>query len=147
MSNAAPNYTTPSRQLTLAAVQQMLEAVVADAQSLGLAVVVSVVDASGVLLGALRMPGAFLHSIDIAHDKAYTAAGFGFRTSQWPEMFREDQDIRTAFPVRPRLVVIGGGLPIKVDGIGIGGIGVSGATAEQDEAFARTGLRAIGLDA
>jgi uncharacterized protein GlcG (DUF336 family) len=42
-------------------------------------------------------------------------------------------------------VIFGGGLPIVADGVRIGGIGVSGGSAEQDEECARAGLKAIGL--
>ena len=46
---------------------------------------VRVVDASGLLAAFLRMPGAPLHSVDIAIDKAYTAVSFGLPTHQWTE--------------------------------------------------------------
>lgn len=127
-----------------AALQAATEAV-RHAMKIGVRVNVAVADSGGNLAAFLRMPGAFLHSIDIAIDKAYTSAGFGFPTAQWPAIFRDDADMRTAFPVRPRLVAIGGGLPIVEDGTCIGGIGVSGASAEQDEECARAGLQAIGL--
>jgi len=94
----------------------------------------------------LRMPNAFLHSTDIAIDKAYTAASFGFPTSQWKGLLASDEALRIGMPHRPRLVVFGGGLPIAVEGQLVGGIGVSGGSAEQDEECARAGLRAIGLD-
>jgi len=55
------------------------------ADEAGIKVNIAVVDAGGNLAGFLRMPGAFLHSIDIAIDKAYTAAGFGLPTSAWTE--------------------------------------------------------------
>ena len=48
--------------------------------------------------------------------------------------------------MRPRMVCFGGGLPIRHEGRVIGGIGVSGGSAEQDEACARAGLKALGLD-
>jgi len=41
--------------------------------------------------------------------------------------------------------VFGGGLPIASNGVRLGGIGVSGGSAEQDEACARAGLQALGL--
>ena len=122
-----------------------LTASVAHAKSLGLSINVAVTDSSGVLSGFLRMPGAFLHSIDIAIDKAYTAASFGFPTSQWMKILEGDEALRTGLPLRPRLVVFGGGLPVVDQGVRIGGIGVSGGSALQDEDCARAGLKAIGL--
>lgn len=58
----------------------------------------------------------------------------------------EDEGMKLGFAARPRMVVFGGGLPIRIDGELVGGIGVSGASAEQDEACARAGLEAIGAD-
>jgi uncharacterized protein GlcG (DUF336 family) len=131
------------------AAHQAVAAAVAHAGTLGVRINAAVVDGGGTLAAFLRMPGAFLHSVDIAIDKAYTAASFGFPTAQWPAVFAGDELLRIGLSQRPRLVVIGGGLPICVqgpDGDGlIGGIGVSGASAEQDEACALAGLRAIGL--
>ncbi|PVV27193.1 MAG: cobalamin adenosyltransferase, partial [gamma proteobacterium symbiont of Ctena orbiculata] len=53
------------------------------AEDLGIKINAAVVDKGGNLLAFQRMNGAFLHSIGIAIDKAYTAAGFGFPTRQW----------------------------------------------------------------
>lgn len=146
------NSSTPStarsvsqRVISAQATQIALQGAVAHAESLGIAVNVAVTDAGGVLAGFLRMPGAFLHSVEIAIDKAYTAASFGFPTSAWPGIFAQEEALRMGLGVRPRLVSIGGGLPIVEDGVRIGGIGVSGGSAEQDEACARAGLAAAGL--
>ena len=115
------------------------------AQSMGLRVNVAVVDRGGTLAAFLRMPGAFLHSVEIAIDKAYTAASFGFPTSQWMALLVGDEALRIGLAERPRLVIFGGGLPIREAGELIGGIGVSGGSAEQDEACAQAGLDARGL--
>lgn len=120
-------------------------AAVQAAESRGIRINVAVVDAGGTLAAFLRMPGAFLHSVDIAIDKAYTAASFGFPTSQWMPLLAQDEALRMGLPERPRLVVFGGGLPLREGESLIGGIGVSGGSAEQDEACARAGLQAIGL--
>lgn len=123
------------------------DAAVAHARSLGICINVAVCDASGTLLAFRRMHGAFLHSIDIAIDKAYTAASFGFPTRQWMDLIGQDDALRTGLPLRPRLVVFGGGVPIRANGALVGGIGVSGGSAEQDERCAEAGLAAIGLAA
>lgn len=138
------SHSIPQRAITAAAAHAAVGAAVAHAEGLGLRINVAVCDASGVLAAFLRMPGAFLQSVDIAIDKAYTAAGFGFPTAAWPGVFEADAPLR---PIthRPRLVAFGGGLPIREDGVLIGGIGVSGASAEQDADCARAGLAALGL--
>lgn len=134
-----------TRTLSAQAAAIATQAAVARAEALGIRINVAVTDAAGVLAGFLRMPGAFLHSIDIAIDKAYTAASFGFPTSQWPEILAGDEALRLGLPLRPRLVIFGGGLPIHENGQCIGGIGVSGGSAEQDEDCARAGLAAMNL--
>jgi uncharacterized protein GlcG (DUF336 family) len=127
------------------AAHKALQAAVAHANALGIQINVAITDRAGVLAGFLRMPGAFLHSIDIAIDKAYTSASFGFPTSGWKDALKGDEALKIGLPARPRLVIFGGGLPIVADGVRIGGIGVSGGSAEQDEECARAGLEAIGL--
>lgn len=143
--NNGHSLSVPQHAIGTDAAAQAVASAVAHARSLGIAINVAVTDASGTLMAFLRMNGAFLHSIDIAIDKAYTAASFGFPTSQWPEILAQDEALRLGLPLRPRLVVFGGGLPITSGGARLGGIGVSGGSAEQDEACARAGLTALGL--
>ncbi|MDP3138172.1 MAG: heme-binding protein [Burkholderiaceae bacterium] len=129
-----------------AAAHACVGAAVKAAGVLGLRVNVAVVDAGGVLAAFLRMPGAPLHSVDIAIDKAYTAASFGLATSQWSAALQQHSvAVRDGIVRRPRFVAFGGGLPVMEVGQCIGGIGVSGATEEQDEAIANAGLKAMGL--
>ena len=137
-------HSVEQRAITAEAANAAVVAAVAKAGELGIRINAAVTDASGVLAAFLRMPGAFLHSVDIAVDKAYTAAGFGFATSQWAGILQGDEALRLGMPVRPRNVVFGGGLPMREGGVLIGGIGVSGGSAEQDEACARAGLKALG---
>lgn len=139
-------HSTEQRAISAEAANAAVVAAVARAGELGLRINVAVTDPAGVLAAFLRMPGAFLHSVDIAIDKAYTAAGFGFPTSQWEAMLTGNDALRWGMPQRPRIVVFGGGLPIREDGVLIGGIGVSGGSAEEDEICARAGLTALGLD-
>lgn len=134
------------RVIDAVAASDAVRASVAHAASLGIRINVAVVDSGGNLAAFLRMPGAFLHSIDIAIDKAYTAASFGLPTSQWHAALQQHSDaVREGIVRRPRFVAFGGGLPILENGQRIGGIGVSGGSEEQDEACAQAGLSAIGL--
>lgn len=119
-------------------------AAVAHATAKGWKVNVAVVDRGGNLMAFLRMPGAFIHSINIAIDKAYTAASFGFPTKAWMGAIGHDEGMKLGFSAQPRLIVFGGGLPVG-SGDWLGGIGVSGASEAQDEECARAGLAAIGL--
>ena len=132
--------------ITAEAAAAACSAAVAYATGRGWKINVGVVDRGGNLMAFLRMPGAFLHSSDIAIDKAYTSASFGFPTKQWMAIVGDNEGMKLGFAARPRLVVFGGGLPIRVAGDWIGGIGVSGASETEDEECARAGLVAIGLE-
>ncbi|MCB1997001.1 MAG: heme-binding protein [Rhodoferax sp.] len=136
----------PHSAVSTSAAHAAVAAAVEHASVLGVAINVAVVDGSGTLMAFLRMNGAFLHSIDIAIDKAYTAASFGFPTSKWGGVIGDDELLRIGLNQRKRLVLFGGGLPLVDEGQRIGGIGVSGGSAEQDEACARAGLKALGLN-
>lgn len=145
MSHQVSSVSVNQPVISAEAAHKALEATVAHANKLGIQINVAITDRAGVLAGFLRMPGAFLHSIDIAIDKAYTAASFGFPTSGWMEAINNDESLKIGLPSRPRLVIFGGGVPIVADGVRIGGIGVSGGSAEEDEQCAIAGLKAIGL--
>ncbi|WP_374277554.1 heme-binding protein [Azonexus sp.] len=130
--------------ITAEAASAACSAAVAYAAERGWKINVAVVDRGGNLMAFLRMPGAFIHSIDIAIDKAYTSASFGFPTKAWMGAIGHDDGMKFGFSNQPRLIVFGGGLPIG-EGEWIGGIGVSGASESEDEECARAGLAAIGL--
>ncbi|MES1942589.1 hypothetical protein PC39_00640 [Salinisphaera sp. PC39] len=115
------------------------------AEALGIRINVAVCDAHGTPMAFLRMAGAPLHSVAIAEDKAYTAAGFGMSTARWDRAVGDNEALRAGLAQRPRLVMLGGGLPVMTDNECIGGIGVSGGSEEEDELCARTGLVAAGL--
>jgi len=134
------------RSIDWRAAHEAVGAAAQHADSLGIRINVAVVDTGGNLAAFLRMPGAFLHSIDIAIDKAYTAASFGLPTSQWHAALQQHSEaVREGIVRRPRFVGFGGGLPLQEAGQRLGGIGVSGGSEEQDEACAQAGLAAIGL--
>lgn len=141
------DWTRATRELTVDAVRTALDAAVQAAASQGIRINVAVVDASGALLGFLRMPGAFLPSADIAVDKAYTAAGFRLPTGAWGEVLKgHSPAVRQGLPARPRFTGFGGGLPLFDRGELVGGVGVSGGSEPQDEACARAALLALGMD-
>jgi uncharacterized protein GlcG (DUF336 family) len=142
--NVAP-LSVEQRVITADAAAVAAAAAVAHAKQLGIRINVAVTDGAGVLMAFLRMPGAFVHSVDIAIDKAFTAASFGFPTAGWKDLVAADELLRLGLNQRPRLVMFGGGLPIREDGALIGGIGVSGGSAEQDEDCARAALAALNL--
>jgi uncharacterized protein GlcG (DUF336 family) len=94
----------------------------------------------------LRMDGAPKLSIDIAHNKAYTAASFSMPTRAWFDFIRDDPPLLYGITHTPRLTVFGGGFPIEFEGEVVGAIGLSGGHYTQDMECARAGLAAIGAE-
>ena len=96
--------------------QRMIAAAEAKAAELGVPMVIAVCDESGVLKAFSRMDGAALLSVQIAQDKAYTAIGFGMPTDGWHEFIKDDPPLAAgAVGGIDRLVIFGGGYPIRVD--------------------------------
>lgn len=118
-------------------------AAVGKAREMGVKINVAVCDSSGNLCAFLRMPGAFLHSIDIAIDKAYTSSGFMLPTSSWNKILPQGSTLREGIQTRKRFVSFGGGLPIEINGNLIGAIGVSGGTEDEDAECAKAGIEAV----
>jgi len=126
------------------AIEAALAAAWRQAEALGVKVNIALVDSGGNLAGFIRMPGAFLISIDLSIDKAYCAAGFGLSTRELGvRLMGLPEAVRNGLLRRPRLTEVPGGVPFLVDGVIAGGIGVSGASDEEDERIAYAGIAAI----
>ena len=133
--------------ITHEAANKAVQAVVNKALEIGVKASVAIVDAAGHQVAFLRVSTAPLHSIDIAIDKAYTAASYRIPTSQWADAVAQGSEVlHQGLIVRPRLMTLGGGLPIRIDSEFIGAVGVSGGTEEQDELCALEALCQLGAD-
>ncbi|WP_179379369.1 GlcG/HbpS family heme-binding protein [Jannaschia marina] len=134
--------TQETRLLTHAGAMQMLAAAIGRAEEIGQPQCIVIVDASGELLAEVRMTGAKFLSRKSARAKALTAASIGAATTNIPE------DVRPAIAAATDGVVTGlpGGLPIRIDGVLLGGIGVGSGTGEQDIAVAEAALSAVGAE-
>jgi uncharacterized protein GlcG (DUF336 family) len=116
------------------------------AEELNISINVSVVDNKGLEMAFLRMENSFIHSIDIAKDKAFTSASFGFPTDTWTSIFKQMPHLEQGFSNRDRLIPFGGGLPIFDEAnLKVGAIGVSGGTEEEDIICAKYAIEQIGL--
>ena len=135
--------TVERRSISSAAAQRVLQAAEAKAAEMGVPMVIAVVDDSGTLKAFSRMDGAALLSVEIAQDKAYTAVAFGIPTDAWFDFIKNDPPLLHGITKVPRLMVFGGGYPLKVDDAMVGGIGVSGGHYEQDMQVAQAGLAAL----
>jgi uncharacterized protein GlcG (DUF336 family) len=121
--------------------QRVVAAAEAKAGEIGVPMNIAVCDESGVLKAFSRMDGAALLSVQIAQDKAYTAVGFGMPTDGWHEFIKDDPPLASwAVGGIDRLVIFGGGYPIKVGDQIVGAVGVSGGHYSQDMEVAQAGL-------
>ena len=135
---------TVSRQsLTLEAANTLITAALAHARDLGVQEVLVVDDRDGFLIAMARMDNARLTSINIAMDKAYTAAVRQSATADLIANFRDNPAGMASFLAQPHMTLLGGGVPIMVDGGVVGGVGASGGTADQDIEIAQAGLAAL----
>ncbi len=124
---------------------RMIAAAEAKAEEIEVPMVIAVCDESGVLKAFSRMDGAALLSVQIAQDKAHTAAGFGMATDAWHEFIKDDPPLADgAVGGIDRLVVFGGGYPVVISDATVGAIGVSGGHYSQDMEVARAGLAVLG---
>lgn len=130
--------------ITIEAAQRMIAAAEAKAREMGMAMCISICDGDGTLKAFSRMDGAALLSVQIAHDKAYTAISFGgLATHEWYEFVKNDPPLLHGIIKTDRLVVFGGGYPIKTEAGIIGGIGVSGGHWTDDMQVAQAGLEGL----
>jgi uncharacterized protein GlcG (DUF336 family) len=127
--------------ITHQSAQEMIAAAVARARELSIAVVVAVLDESGLLKAVCRMDGAPVVPIGAAQDKAFTAL-LGLPSGELFEAIRGDPSMLAALPNSPRMALIAGGVPIQIDGHLVGAIGVGGGSTAQDLDCARAGLAA-----
>ena len=130
--------------ITLEDAKRMLSAAEAKAASLGIPYNIAVVDAGGHLVVFLRQEGALIGSIDLAIEKAVTARIFAKPTS---DLARLAQSGEPLFGIQEsnsgKVVIVGGGIPIKFGGNIIGAVGASAGTVEQDIAVAEAAAAAL----
>ncbi len=134
----------PSATLSFEAGLAAVEAAVRKGREMDRKVNAAVVDPGGNLVAFLRCPGAPLPSASIAQDKAFTSASFGLPTSGWGPVVQGNDALRAGLLARDRVVMFGGGLPVVINGEVVAGIGVSGASEQEDETCAQAGLDALG---
>ena len=134
----------PMNSLSLSAAQRVADAAVAAARTHGVAACVAVSDPCGEPIVTVRMDGAPRLSADIARNKAYTVASFnGLPTHVWWPVIADDPALVHGITHTPRLIIFGGGAPIRIDGALVGAVGVSGGSTEQDRAIAEAAAQVV----
>lgn len=131
---------TQTTHMTLGAAQAAVEAARQRAEEIGVPMNIAVVDEGNNLTAFARMDGAWLGSIDIAQNKAYTARAFDMSTKDLAPLCQPDQPLFGIHASNQgRLIVFAGGIPLHADGVVVGAIGVSGGSVEQDHDVAEAG--------
>ncbi|MCH7802715.1 MAG: heme-binding protein [Acidobacteria bacterium] len=126
------------RRLSIDDARVLIEGAEEKSREIGVPMCSAVTDEAGNLIAFTRMDGAKISSISIAMDKAFTAAAAKKGTHEYNQL---------AVPGKPtfgihvtnqgRFSIIGGGLPIIINDEVVGGIGISGGTAEEDQIVAQ----------
>ncbi|OYZ13990.1 MAG: hypothetical protein B7Y35_09275 [Sphingomonadales bacterium 28-64-96] len=136
----------PNRQhLSNELASRLMVGAVTKAQEMGVPMSIAISDNAGNMIQFLRMDQASLLSVGIAQDKAYTSAATGMPTDGLHEFIRNDPPLAAGLVHTPRLVVFGGGYPVRIGGTLVGAIGISGGHYSQDMQVAQAALTAAGL--
>jgi uncharacterized protein GlcG (DUF336 family) len=121
----------------------VIEAAIVKAKEIGQPMNIAIVDAGTNLTAFMRMDGAWLGSIDIAINKAFTAKAFDISTL---ELGRNSQPGDQFFGIHvsnhDRVMIFAGGIPLKINGEIVGAVGVCGGSGEQDQAVAEAAVAA-----
>ncbi|GAA0307381.1 GlcG/HbpS family heme-binding protein [Halarchaeum salinum] len=133
-----------SELLTLEEGTELIAAAEEAAEEMDLAMVITVANPAGNLVAQHRMDGAWLASVSISRNKAYTAAALQMPTH---ELAAPTQPGESLWGLQTtdenRLVVFGGGYPLEKDGEIVGTVGVSGGEVSQDMAVAEAAVDAF----
>ena len=126
--------------ITLGDARRVIAAAEAKALEIGQPMNIAVVDAGGNLVSHVRMDGAWIGSIDISINKAFTARAFDIETAQ---LAKNSQPGQQFFGIHAsnhgRVMIFAGGIPLRRNGAVIGAIGVSGGDGKQDQTVATAG--------
>jgi len=130
--------------VTLRAAQEIVHAARVKADQIGVPMNIAVVDEGNNLVAFTRMDGAWLGSIDIAQNKAYTARAFDMETGDLAPLVQPGGPLYGIEAGNDgKLIVFAGGIPLRARGRVVGAIGVSGGTIEQDQEVAEAGVEAF----
>lgn len=128
-------------RLDAADARRLIEGAAARASSISVPMCIAVTDEGGNLIAFERMDGGKVTSVTIAIDKAFTAAAARKATHEYGEASQPGAPAYgIASAIGGRLMVVAGGLPVLVDGVVVGGIGVSSGTPIQDRDVAQAGI-------
>ena len=132
-----------SKNISLELSNKLLEAAVEKGKDLGMPFSIAIVDKVGNLKAFSSMDGATVLTLEIAQNKAFSAAAYNRATHEWYDRLKDDPPLLHGLVHTERLVIFGGGYPITVNGELIGGIGVSGGHYTHDMQVCEAALEVV----
>jgi uncharacterized protein GlcG (DUF336 family) len=130
--------------VTLADARRVIAAGEQKAQEIGQPMNIAVVDVGGNLVAHVRMDGAWIGSIDIAINKAFTSRAFDITTKDLGDNAQPNQQFYGIHASNHgRIMIFAGGVPLRRNGRVVGAVGVSGGSGEQDQAVAEAAAAAL----
>jgi uncharacterized protein GlcG (DUF336 family) len=130
--------------LSLAEARTVISAAERRAEEIGQPMNIAVVDAGGNLVSHVRMDGAWIGSIDISINKAFTSRAFDIQTKDLGDNAQPgNQFYGIHASNHGKIMIFAGGIPLTRDGKVFGAIGVSGGSGEQDQTVAEAGANAL----
>jgi uncharacterized protein GlcG (DUF336 family) len=136
-----------SPYLPLEMAQKAAAAALKQCSADGYKVSVAIVSRSGETKVLLKADGSGPHTVTSSMGKAFTAASMGRPTSPLSNFLKDNRQLDGLRDMDARMVILGGGLPIKINGALVGGIGVGGAPGgDKDDKCAKVGLASIGAE-
>lgn len=130
--------------VTLRLAVKLIDAVEAEAARIGVNAVVAVANRGGRPVAVHCMDDSYIASYDIALNKAYTCAALKMPTTQLKRLSQPGGELYGVQHTNEgKIVIFGGGVPIRYGGKVIGGLGVSGGSEAQDTALAEYGERLL----
>ncbi len=140
VKNTVSEYKNAKKTMTLSLAERLANAVIEKAREMDMRIVVCVSDAAGNPKVVKIMDDAYIASYDIAVNKAFTSVALKMPTSTLKGLARPGGELYgIQFTNNGRIIVFGGGEPLKVGDTIVGGLGVSGGSEEQDTALGRFG--------
>lgn len=130
--------------LNLSEARSIIAAAEKHADQIGQPMNIAVVDEGGNLIAHVRQDGAWIGSVDISINKAWTSRAFNIQTKDLADNAQPGQQFHGIDATnRGRVVIFAGGVPLRKNGEVVGGLGVSGGSGEQDQQVAEAGLNAL----
>jgi glc operon protein GlcG len=140
----AQSLTLPAQLISAAEARVIIDAAIAHAREKNARLGVVVMDASGEIVAGEHMDGAPGRNVRFAEAKAFTAVTYRTTTEALSDLYktRPDRYFGIMNMYGNKVYLVGGGVPIVLDGKLIGAVGVAGMPNSQDEGAARAGIAA-----